>query len=99
MNEWQAIKVHMYAKALRYLPEKTYWHLTPQLKVVIIEVSIVHVIRGELIYSAKHYKLDLWWFYSGQTIFNMKEVVVFVDTVRWEIVAVKNSWRCVIAMY
>ena len=39
MNEWQATKVHMYAQALRYLPEKTYWHLTPQLKVVIIEVN------------------------------------------------------------
>jgi len=29
----------------------------------------------------------------------MKEVIVFVDTVGWEIVAVKNCSRCVIAMY
>ena len=59
-------KLHMYAQALRYLSEKTYWHVTPQLKVVIIEVSIVHVIRGranlQQLHSAKHYKLDLWWF-------------------------------------
>ena len=79
----------MYAQALCYLPEKTYWHLTLQLKVVIIEVSIVHVIRGRANLQCQTLQtgpLVIW-----QTIFNMKEVIVFVDTVGWEIVAVKNS--------